>query len=285
MKKQFLLFILFTLYNTFGGYHLKAEPTMPTLSHEGDTTWYYIEFSQRAWPSGSNNRYLCDLGDNSPLIAVPPVNTDGVLWKIEVTETEGEYRIVSKHGNSIGYASDAINGTDIAKDRYYSSNAATDFYKIELVNNTDFYRIRRVGGNCIDKSNTDFQFDAYESGDGVSVTFIPESSFTITQTAPAFAQNDIPSSLDFGKVEVNKPSDAKTVNILAYHLTGNLTYSLLGSDKFTVTPTSPVASSDGFVYVPLKVTAQPDADGAISATLTITGDVGVTVNLSLPDKE
>ena len=283
MKKQFLLFILFTLYNTFGGYHLKAEPTMPTLSHEGDTTWYYIEFSQRAWPSGSNNRYLCDLGDNSPLIAVPPVNTDGVLWKIEVTETEGEYRIVSKHGNSIGYASDAINGTDIAKDRYYSSNAATDFYKIELVNNTDFYRIRRVGGNCIDKSNTDFQFDAYESGDGVSVTFIPESSFTITQTAPAFAQNDIPSSLDFGKVEVNKPSDAKTVNILAYNLTGNLTYSLSGSDKFTVTPTSPVASSDGFVYVPLKVTAQPDADGAISATLTITGegmDTELLINLT-----
>ncbi|MDR1632145.1 MAG: hypothetical protein LBR97_04605 [Dysgonamonadaceae bacterium] len=272
MEKLKLLFLTIFI-GAFG--FLSATPIMPNISSGSTEYWYYIEFSQRDWPSGSNNRYLYDLGIDRPLIAVPPANAYGILWKIENTEKTGEYRIVSKRGNSIAYTSSAIAGTDIVAERYYSSWTTTDRYKIES-NNTDYYKLTRVGGYSIDKKDANSEFGQYGSGDGVSVTFIPEGSLAIP-TDPAFAQNNLPVSQDFGDVTVGLPSDTKTFNLLAYNLTGNVI--LTASDQFIVEPAS-ITPIDGIVYVPVKITARPTATGAVSTTLEITSN-GITTPLSI----
>jgi hypothetical protein len=263
--KKLNLFFLMTLIGSLG--FLKAAPVMPEISQpDGPPVWYYIEFSQRAWPANSGNRYLYDPGDEQAVVAVPAVNeADGILWKIEETDTDGQYRIVSNRGNSIAYTSYAIVGTDI--DRYYSSSTTTDRYKIEEVN-TDYYKLTRVGGNGIDKSNNSPYFDAYGGGDGVSITFKAAGSLTDLPTEPTIAAIDNSTSLAFGDVTVGYASEPKF--LFAYNLTGDLTYSLQGSDKYSVTPESPIAKSgDGTACVLLKIVARPTETGASNATLEV----------------
>jgi hypothetical protein len=286
MKKLKLLFLL-SFIGSFGA--LKAAPTLPTVS-SGDTEhWYYIKFD-REWPTGSNARYLYDLGDNRPLIAVPPIeNSDGILWKVEETSS-GVYKIVSKRGNSIAYTPQgaAIVGTDIAGDRYYSSSMGTQLYTLD-VTATDYYRITRngVSNGGLDKSNSSAFFDSYGSGDGVKATFVPAASITEFPTTLAFGRGETNSVTNpaFGEIWTSD-SLTKTFYAFGYNLNTSeaVTYSLSGThpDQFVTEASYLTPNADGVVCAPLKVSAVPTQDGALSATLTFThSDVSPSTTVAL----
>jgi hypothetical protein len=285
MKSKIYCLLMFLFLMMSRAYGAPAPFTTSPADGSADT-WYYIEFSQRDWPVGSGNRYLYDQGANKPLIATPalPEAALGGMWKIELTDVAGEYRIVSKNGNGIEYTAAAIASTSIVGDRYYAGATSTARYKIEIVN-TNYYMLTRVGGSGIDKSNIDNQFDAYSGDAGVSITFKTATEVTPT-TAKALSALSLPTSqIDFGKVTVGLASQPKTFILFGYNLTGNVAYSLSGTNAgaFTVDPTSPIVpNSDGVVAVTMSITLQaPTTPATLSATMAVTNSETNPLSISL----
>lgn len=95
MKKT-LLFLLWAILFPFGV--LKAQ-TLPVISTETDTVWYYVKFK-------NGGAVLQDMGEGAILMTQSAAaGNKAQLWK--VTGSTNAYVITSQNGRSISYSSSA----------------------------------------------------------------------------------------------------------------------------------------------------------------------------------
>lgn len=117
MKKT-LLFLLWAILFPFGV--LKAQ-TLPVISTETDTVWYYIKFK-------NGGAVLQDMGEGAILMTqVARAGNKAQLWK--VTGTANAYVITSQYGRSISYSSSAsrftTNASSSIKFKFIATTNAT----------------------------------------------------------------------------------------------------------------------------------------------------------------
>jgi len=92
-----LLFLLWVMMIPLGV--LKAQ-TLPVISTEADTVWYYIKFKNAG-------AVLQDMGEGANLMTqTATAGSKAQLWK--VTGTANAYVITSQNGRSISFSSSAL---------------------------------------------------------------------------------------------------------------------------------------------------------------------------------
>ena len=145
MKKFFLLalFIIATIMS-------RAQGAMPEFSSGGgDTVWYYIQFK-------TGQHYLKDPAvSNGVLVTADKSNVDNLKWAL--IGTKDNFKLVSKKGNSVTFATN----------RFRSSKTAST--SLRLVNGASCWEIQRTSSTlCMNQwggTSVGVQLGEYNSGD------------------------------------------------------------------------------------------------------------------------
>lgn len=124
-----LMLIVFVLTNYWG----VSAQKMPTVSTDGNETWYYIQFT-------TGKAVLQDMGNNANLVTKEAVlNKSEQLWK--VTGTVGNYTITNKLGRSIKFAGSRFQATSGTGDNF--SFVHTTYSNYASIS----WLLQRKGGN------------------------------------------------------------------------------------------------------------------------------------------
>ena len=131
MKKTLFQSLLVFCMLLMGFVHIQAQ-NMPTISTEGNDTWYYIQFKR-------GQAVMQDMGNNMNILTKNAIkNSDAQLWKI--TGTSGNYVLTSKLGRKLNFASS----------RFQASSTANITFKLQLTTNAEFspaWEIQRNGSS------------------------------------------------------------------------------------------------------------------------------------------
>ena len=131
MKKTLFQSLLVFCMFLMGFVHIQAQ-NIPTISTEGNDTWYYIQFKR-------GQAVMQDMGNNMNILTKNAIkNSDAQLWKI--TGTSGNYVLTSKLGRKLNFASS----------RFQASSTANITFKLQLTTNAEFspaWEIQRNGSS------------------------------------------------------------------------------------------------------------------------------------------
>lgn len=178
MKKYLLLLVVALSISL-----LKAAPTVPTFTTAGDTTWYFIQFTQ-----GGN--YLASRKTNGSVLntASAGATVDSMKWC--VIGTTSSFRLYSKTGYYAAYNS--------SSDRYVTSTSAYNLKMTTTTQNADSWDISPVSDN----SNAMNQWGG--TGKGVPIG--------------GWNTNDINDALKFIKTTPDLPTFSTSSNPVYYFL-------------------------------------------------------------------
>lgn len=160
MKKMYkFLLALALIFGAFSQVNAAAE--MPTLSTEGNTTWYHVIFQRY-----NANLAMQDNGADAILTTETLVlNQDNQLWKIEAGAVVNQYVLTSKAGRKVYW--------DAATSRFKAGTTATEIKLVASASTTytNSWELQRDGTttaamNPAGGSDVGKQIGEYNMGDG-----------------------------------------------------------------------------------------------------------------------
>lgn len=160
MKKMYkFLLALALIFGAFSQVNAAAE--MPTLSTEGNTTWYHVIFQRT-----NASIVMQDNGADAILTTETMVlNQDNQLWKVEAGAVANQYVLTSKAGRKVYW--------DAATSRFKAGTAATEIKLVATTNTTypNSWELQRDGSttaamNPVGGSAAGKQIGEYNMGDG-----------------------------------------------------------------------------------------------------------------------
>lgn len=160
MKKMYkFLLSLALIFGAFSQVNAAAE--MPTLSTEGNTTWYHVIFQRY-----NANLAMQDNGADAVLTTQTLVlNQDNQLWKIEAGAVVNQYVLTSKAGRKVYW--------DAATSRFKAGTTATEIKLVASASTTytNSWELQRDGTttaamNPAGGSDVGKQIGEYNMGDG-----------------------------------------------------------------------------------------------------------------------
>jgi hypothetical protein len=178
MKKMYkFLLALALIFGAFSQVNAAAE--MPTLSTEGNTTWYHVIFQRT-----NASIVMQDNGADAILTTETMVlNQDNQLWKVEAGAVANQYVLTSKAGRKVYW--------DAATSRFKAGTAATEIKLVATTNTTypNSWELQRDGSttaamNPVGGSAAGKQIGEYNMGDGgnpvkfVSVKTVVQNKIT-----------------------------------------------------------------------------------------------------------
>jgi hypothetical protein len=279
-KMSSFLTVLLLTFLTWGTASAADLPTISPADGSADV-WYHIRLEQRIWGiggsegttnGGSIKGYYYDRGRGEMLENIEEgVNEPGTQWKVVATATEGEYKLISRLGNTIDYSASPIGTAGspgyVKADRYYTTTPGSQVFTIKNPNG-DYLGLTQKGVGGIDKSNQDLYFDKYGPDEaGGAITFVAAEPLTEVYLIS-------PGNQDFSDVPSEK-SRTKTLEIAGINLPATLSYSISGAG-FTYNAGTSTATGGT-----VDITFAPTEKKAYTASLTITaGSKSITVALT-----